>query len=157
MTVSDMALQSRRWLQCSERLIAVSAAVGEAIAFHGLVAASVLPGETCAHLSRACVSDLSANGAVRPHSDHAPYLCRILGLASTREHRVPCIYVEAFIPPFRASRRLFIPIAAFGLTRSIPRLCPSHNRLVYSPQSLRPYLHIRACMHFHPTLCMNFH
>lgn len=55
MTVSDMALQSRRWLQCSERLIAVSAAVGEAIAFHGLVAASVLPRETCAHLSRAYV------------------------------------------------------------------------------------------------------
>lgn len=47
MAVSDMALQLRTWLQGTERLIAVSAAVGEAIAFPGLAAAAVLPRKTC--------------------------------------------------------------------------------------------------------------
>lgn len=55
-------------MQRTERLIAVPAAVGEAIAFHGLVAASVSPRMPCAYLSGASVPDFSANGAIRPAS-----------------------------------------------------------------------------------------
>lgn len=74
MPVSDMSLQSRRWLHGEERLIVVSAAVSEAIAFTGLPAAAVLPRKTRACPSRASVPDLPANGKVRPHSNYASYL-----------------------------------------------------------------------------------
>ena len=119
MAVSDMALQFRRWLQGIERLIAVSAAVGEAIAFPGLAAAAVLPRETGASPSRASASDFSANGLDRLHSGFASYLClNSRGLVSPRSMH-PCGGIRT---PFRASGRLFIPTAAFGLTRSIPQL-----------------------------------
>lgn len=74
MPVFDLSLQSRRWLHSEERLIVVSAAVSEAIAFTGLPAAAVLPRKTFACESRASVPDLPANGMIRLHSYYASYL-----------------------------------------------------------------------------------
>lgn len=124
MPVSDMSLQSRRWLHCEERLVVGSAAVSEAIAFTGLPAAAVLPRKTFTCESRASVPDLPANGMVRLHSNYVSYLSLTIqaheALSPNSMRPCGCILgVQYTLPRVRATT---IPIAAFSLSRSILQL-----------------------------------